>query len=783
MPITLQPGGEPVTGYTLVEPLGQGGFGQVWKATAPGGFSVAMKFVQLASSAVDFERRALETIREIRHPHLLDIQFAVQIEDWLIIGMPLCDRSLADRLRECLRQRRSGIPVEELINYMIQAAKAIDYLNERRHRSPDGSLIGIQHRDIKPSNMFLIGDVIRVADFGLAKILQGTVSRHTGAMTPVYAAPEMFGGQVAQQSDQYSLAISYCELRTGTVPFTGSPSELMYAHLHKKPDLSRLPPSEQSVINRALAKEPENRWQSCQALVEALSKAAGVVPELMSPAPPQSDQPARAVRTKQTPRTPRPGVDTPSPPALPPIGPSVAPVARPPLPPPTVHAETSPAADTDRSTPVRKTPLSNAPKGSRSGSTDRSIRSILWSAAIAGIIVSLVVAVVAGIRRLQPRHRFENAVVGSAEYTIRVSPPDAEIRVEGGGVLSGQGETRKLLVANPDSQTPITLHASRDGFRSRQTGVTPGSDTASGIVIDLPPLKPGDVETNSLGMKLVVIPAGEFTMGANDAELGRIEGQFQIQRAMVADESPAHRVRITKPFLLGVHEVSIGQFRRFVDSERYVTDAEKGPNGAYGLNASLNAFQQHSTFNWRNTGFAQSDDQPVVNISWNDANAFCSWLSRREGVEYRLPTEAEWEYACRAGTTTMYWTGDDPNALTTVANVRDAQLKTVFPNATGCATGNDGFAFSAPVGRYRANPYGLHDMHGNVSEWCLDNYDPRYFARSDADDPAAATGSNVFVLRGGSFGSDLWQVRSASRLGGTRDARRHDLGFRVARSK
>jgi len=145
---------------------------------------------------------------------------------------------------------------------------------------------------------------------------------------------------------------------------------------------------------------------------------------------------------------------------------------------------------------------------------------------------------------------------------------------------------------------------------------------------------------------LVLIPVGPFVMGDDNGH---------------DDEKPAHKVTISKPFYLGRCEVTVEQFRRFVEATGYTTDAEKGTGfrGAFGWDRATMDFKMNEEFSWQNTGFAQADSHPVVNVSWNDAMEFCNWLSRQEGKTFRLPTEAEWEYACRAGTTTRYFHGNN----------------------------------------------------------------------------------------------------------------------------
>jgi formylglycine-generating enzyme required for sulfatase activity len=189
-------------------------------------------------------------------------------------------------------------------------------------------------------------------------------------------------------------------------------------------------------------------------------------------------------------------------------------------------------------------------------------------------------------------------------------------------------------------------------------------------------------------------------------------------------------VRITRPFYLGVHEVTRGQFRRFVDDSGYQTEAEKDGKGGYGWNEDAKKFGQNPRYTWREAGFEQTDLHPVVNVSWNDAVAFAKWLGRKEGKTYRLPTEAEWEYACRAGTMTRYFPGDDAEALAEVGNVADATTREKHPDWTWTIAARDGFVYTAPVGRYHPNAWGLHDMHGNVWEWCWDWYEKDFYKGS-----------------------------------------------------
>jgi formylglycine-generating enzyme required for sulfatase activity len=575
MSLELEPGAQPVPNYRLIRKLGQGGFGAVWEAEAPGGVRVALKFIVLDAEPDNPELRALDVIRNIRHPHLLDVQFAVRHDDTLIIAMPLCERTLGDRLKECQRSGLRGVPPGELIEYMTELAGAIDYLNEPRHPSPGGHLMGVQHRDIKPHNIFLVAGHVRLADFGLAKMVRTSGAGDTGAMTPQYVSPEQIDGRVSTRSDQYSLAATYVHVRAGHLPFDGTVGEILGGHLRRSPDLKGLVDAELAVVARALAKEPVERWPNCRAFAHALRSA--VLAEHAAP------------------------------------------------------------------TPTTRVPSSREPAGAALDSADH-----------------------------------DNALQ--------------------------------------------TL-------------------------------------TNSIGMKLALIPAGEFMMGARDGEPEARD-----------DEKPQHRVRITKPFYLGVFAVTQREYRR-------VTGTDPSWFSASGGGKNMVAGDKTGQY-------------PVENVSWLDAVAFCNKLSAKErltpcyaidgenveirpGTGYRLPTEAEWEYACRAGTETPFAFG--ARLSPTEANF-DARY-----TYNGSAKGPY-LERTAAVGSYRPNAFGLYDMHGNVWEWCWDGYDAEAYAAAATADPVVPPSRAALpVFRGGSWNYYPQGARSAYRRGYAPSFRVSYLGFRVAR--
>jgi formylglycine-generating enzyme required for sulfatase activity len=279
-----------------------------------------------------------------------------------------------------------------------------------------------------------------------------------------------------------------------------------------------------------------------------------------------------------------------------------------------------------------------------------------------------------------------------------------------------------------------------------------------------------DVEENSIGLKLVRIKAGEFQMGSPLDEPGR------------RDDEAQHMVKLTHDYDLGQFEVTRGQFRKFVEATSFITECERNGQGGYGV--ELPAYKLSGLdpkFTWRFTGFEQTDDHPVVNVSFNDAVAFCEWLSRMENAVYRLPTEAEWECACRAGTTTAFPFGDDREELIHYGNVIDADAKAVFPDRIDIK-GSDGFILTAPVGSYRPNPWGLYDMHGNVWEWTSDWFAPH--SGEDLVDPRGPVEQpQGRVIKGGDWYHDWSFSRSAQRYPIPPTLVRRHAGFRVVRER
>jgi formylglycine-generating enzyme len=278
---------------------------------------------------------------------------------------------------------------------------------------------------------------------------------------------------------------------------------------------------------------------------------------------------------------------------------------------------------------------------------------------------------------------------------------------------------------------------------------------------------------------MILVPAGAFAMGSPASEAARF------------DDEVGHEVRLSA-YLIGKKEVSVAEFRSFVAATGYATTAERG-GGATVIGAAIVGTRADAY--WDNPYFDQGDDSPVADVSWFDALEYCNWRSLEEGLDpvysiegrsvstdfassgYRLPTEAEWEYACRAGTTTATAFG---NSL----SPKQAAISTTYPfdpNEYGARMPS--YA-TRPGGGFEPNAWGLYDMHGNVSEWCYDRYGPYEIPASGSatEDPYGALSGGARVIRGGSWSDDGYKARSAARSMAIPDVAIPYIGFRVARN-
>jgi formylglycine-generating enzyme required for sulfatase activity len=314
----------------------------------------------------------------------------------------------------------------------------------------------------------------------------------------------------------------------------------------------------------------------------------------------------------------------------------------------------------------------------------------------------------------------------------------------------------------PQAPPVVPAQAPQKAAQSQVGAQSAGRDRA---------LQPGDSFKDCENCpEMVVVPAGSFVMGSPEGEQGRS-----------ADEGPQHVVAIARPFAAGKFEVTVDQFAAFVKDSQYDagTKCQTLEDGKSGLKDGRS---------WRDPGYPQTGAHPVACVSWNDAKAYLDWLSKKTGKDYRLLSEAEWEYAARATTTggpgTRYTFGDDDNTMCHYGNVADKTARQTIPGATAWTTYpcSDGYAYAAPVGIFAANAFGLYDVHGNVWEWTEDCYNNSYSGAPAGGAPWASGDCEHRVIRGGMWGSSPPNVRTARRFKDQISTRTQNIGFRVARA-
>jgi serine/threonine protein kinase len=272
--LQLTRGSEPYPGYQLVQSLGQGGWGEVWKAVRlADNTCFAIKFLPSDSQLTAAQEiRALQAIRQISHPNLVTIDQVWSCPGYVAIVMELAEGNLLDLLEVYYAEFNVPIMADHLCFFLSQAAEAIDFLNARRHLV-DGRRVAYRHGDVKPSNLLVQGRTIKLADFSLAVQTTSSMWYHRRVGTTHYAAPELFQGWLSDRTDQYALAVSYYQLRTGRLPFPETPASFEPGYRRPAPNLSHLTPAERPILARGLAAVPLDRWPACAEMMTRLTQA------------------------------------------------------------------------------------------------------------------------------------------------------------------------------------------------------------------------------------------------------------------------------------------------------------------------------------------------------------------------------------------------------------------------------------------------------------------------------------------------------------------------------
>jgi formylglycine-generating enzyme required for sulfatase activity/serine/threonine protein kinase len=722
--------------YRIISHLGEGGMGVTYRAwDKQAGVPVVVKIPKrsLLQTPGVLERfsREVKALQGLKHSHIVPVVGAGEHDGLPFVVMPfLPGGSLSNRrLRDEQGQVRPN-PPGMLHLWLPAVADALDHVHSN----------GLVHRDVKPGNIFF--DAFWGAflgDFGIAKIVGESDAfdrEHTltatnmGIGTPEYMGPELFVPKpiLDGRTDQYALAVIVYEMLTGTRPFKGDKAHIVVEITSQPPprlDALRpgLPSSLVAAVHRGLAKSQQERFSTCQDFVQAalqnvppLQDEAGVSRFLCPACGNMLKLPVGAVGKKG--RCPRCKSEMRVAEGLSALWLTSEELAGTSL--------SSAQEDSDpTSQPISWDELSSEPITKQTQETNPVKR--LWNAATPAVRWTAIgaAAVIALVLEAVLVHDWSTSSLREQLAQAQAAAKSATLRVDQLGV---DNVALKKEVASITAEAAM-LKDTTDTLRQENAKLTqelaarndkkkdemPEGDSGIQSAANAPS---SDTLVNSIGIKLKLIPAGTFMMG----------------EAGSSNEKP-HRVTLTKPFYMGVHEVTNAQWKQVmggVPSE------------------------------WK------ADSHPVELVSWDDAVEFCRKLSalpeeRKAGRMYRLPTEAEWEYAGRAGTTTKYSFGDDESLLGDYGWFDDNSARQ-----------------SHPVGQKKPNAWGLYDMHGNVWEWCSDWYGD--YSDGEVTDPKGPSSGSSRVFRGDGWGDSAGDCRSAYRNGFYPLVRQDDIGFRLALS-
>ena len=820
--------------YRIISLLGRGGMADVYRAEDERlGREVALKAVppEFARDPERVERfeREVRAAARLTHPNIVTVYEFGQRAGQHFYTMALMP---GGDLKARIRAHPDGMPPEEARAVAAAMARALDYA----HRQ------GFVHRDVKPENILFAEDgVAQLTDFGIARAMSsGTRMTATGMSigSPHYMSPEQARGkEVDGRSDLYSLGVVLYEMLTGRVPFDAADT-LAVAYAHVNDPVPELPPAQQEwqpVVDRLLAKSPDDRFGSAGELAEGLASdgvprapATRVMPtgrDLSSPARPQEP----ATRLADAPNPQRKTLVAVAGGAL--LALAVVGIG---------YVALRDGAREDSRT-------SNGGGGNAVMQTALAPETVLGGGALlvvettppgAEVLVDGVLVgetllerfdIRAGVREVTLRHpyyetesvagrNFEDGVVlrvervltrGTGRLTVTATPSDAWIELDGQrvtertpvtlddvpagmvrlrvgapkhqvlelevevpkdglarlerrlspiphGSLTLDLEPSDATVTLPDTEfqyepglsLPEGVHrviVRRDGYRDGERTVEIEGETWVRIALETTKV-PGDVFRDDLatggeGPDMVVIPRGRFRMGCLN---GRCD----------SDEVPVRDVRIGYSFAMSKYEVTFAHWEACVADggcEDYRPDDRGWGRG----------------------------NHPVINVSWNDAQSYAAWLSRETEETYRLPSEAEWEYAARAGTVTVYYFGNNTSDLCQWGNGADLTAEEPGSGVFNC---RDGHVYTAPVGSFGTNGFGLHDMHGNVEEWVEDCGNTSYEEAPSAGDAWLLGNCEERVRRGGSWWGLGRNLRASSRVRDYAESRNQYTGFRVVRT-
>ncbi|QEL15099.1 bifunctional serine/threonine-protein kinase/formylglycine-generating enzyme family protein [Limnoglobus roseus] len=765
--------------YRVLRLLGQGGMGAVYLATdSQLGRDVALKIpffgVSDGNRAERFIREA-QSAAVLKHPNICTVYDAGTINGRPFITMEYIPGSSLDSEID----PDSPMPERRVAEIVRKVAVAIDHAHKK----------GTVHRDLKPANVVMTADGEPVVmDFGLAMRIGGAdhagVNQpkltHDGGVlgTPSYMSPEQLKGVgVGPSSDIYSLGVVMFELLTGQTPYTGSfiaiASQILSGPVPTvRGLLANIDPRLEEICRKAMSREVTSRFPNMSEMAKALD-------QYLNP-PVMSAEVISAV-------------------ALPGVTPRTVP-----------SDPESASAFSEIDVPSRPR-RRNTNKNRRLVGIAISIVALIGVAWLANVVLRVETSngtLIVEISDPEIEARIKDGKViltgadGKTRYTL--APSDREkkitagaygIRVEGadgltldtsqftlkkGGIVTVRVSATSKAVAN---SAPSTLESNTEkvasktaprpvGPPSSEPGTLNGTNEKTESFDWKGEQRTRIVRTLKCGnttMDFVKIPKGGFLMGLKNDSARPSEGTSQ------------HRVTFTKDLWVAKYPVTLGQFREFVSLENYLSAYEAKSLAANGYDRTSKKFVYRKLdYSWKSVGWLQTDRHPVVNVTWDDAVAFGKWLSKDTKMSLRLLTEPEYEYANRGGQETRYFTGDDPSSTEGYANMADQSALKAW-SSPGASSHDDGEPFTSPVGKFKANPFGLYDMTGNVWCWCADEYRASLNTLGDVTDPTVIHGSprSERAMRGGSFYSSRDWCKVGDRMGRPHDMANADFGFRL----